>query len=213
VSAVRILVTRHGETEWNREQRIQGHLDSLLTPRGEEQARRLGEALSSVPIVRVYVSSSGRTQATLALLLACRTPPQPLVVVTDALREISLGAWEGRRFAEVEHEWPAPYRRYRQEPEIFEGAPGGERLQDVEARAVAVLKQAAENAAAGDTLLVVSHALTIKVMVGWALGRSLAEVWMPPRVEATSVSELLYEDGRFIVVRFADHTHLEGLDQ
>lgn len=92
-------MTRHGQTEWNRERRLQGRLDSDLTTIGSENAKLLGEHLSKVPFDAIYASPSGRTMMTASLIKGNR----PIKVFTDEdLQEIYMGSWEGQQQSDVE---------------------------------------------------------------------------------------------------------------
>ena len=209
MASVEIYIARHGETEWNRQGRFQGQQDSRLAEEGRTQARLLGQSLRHLRFDRVYTSPSGRTQETTALILETFTPPPP-VILAPALMEIRHGDWEGLTWREVDERWPELHNTYREEPHKFEGAPGGERLAEVEERAVAFLNATASEAGADDVVLMVTHGVTSKLMVGSVLGRSIGDLWTPPRMDPTGLSQLHYEDGRFTVVRFADRSHLEA---
>jgi probable phosphoglycerate mutase len=90
-----IYLVRHGQTEWNRDARLQGQLDSPLTPRGRAQARAAGRAMARLGLAGVPLSVSplGRARAT-AALLAEEVALGP-VVVEPRLQEVALGSWEG----------------------------------------------------------------------------------------------------------------------
>lgn len=65
---VTLYITRHGETEWNCEERMQGWLDSNLTEKGENNARLLGQRLENTNFAAIFSSPSGRTKATANLI-------------------------------------------------------------------------------------------------------------------------------------------------
>jgi probable phosphoglycerate mutase len=101
-----IYLIRHGETEWNRDSRIQGRRDSPLTARGREQARRIGQRLATLGLAGLPVSASplGRVQATLAII-----GEQVVLgpVRLDArLSEVALGCWEGLTANEIRAAYP-----------------------------------------------------------------------------------------------------------
>lgn len=93
-----IYVLRHGETEWNRDRRMQGWLDSPLTARGRAQAARQAEILAAEGALGLplYCSTAGRTRATAEIAM-----PGVPAVLDDRLREISLGSWDGLTGAEI----------------------------------------------------------------------------------------------------------------
>jgi probable phosphoglycerate mutase len=102
-----IYLVRHGETQWNRDLRIQGRRDSPLTPLGRSQALRMGRALARIGVgaLPVSVSPLGRTRATAELL--GREAALGPVSFEPRLMELSLGSWEGLTFAQVKARFPA----------------------------------------------------------------------------------------------------------
>lgn len=105
--ASEIYLVRHGQTEWNREDRMQGQGDSPLTARGEEQVRAIGRMLAARGLsgLPAWVSPLGRTRAT-AALLAEEMALGP-VTVEPRLQEIALGSWEGITATEIAVTYPA----------------------------------------------------------------------------------------------------------
>lgn len=136
MSVTTIYIVRHGQTEWNVLGKMQGHQDSPLTELGIRQARWLGEALVEQPIDAIYTSSSGRAVHTAELIRGCREIPMNL---TDNLREMNLGLWEGRTGDELKVEEPVKYQLFWEEPEVF-AADGGETYIETMTRAQQELK-------------------------------------------------------------------------
>jgi broad specificity phosphatase PhoE len=102
-----LLLVRHGETEWNRDGRWQGHSDTPLNEAGREQARRLAVDIRDVDAV--YSSDLARARETAEIL----ANPLGLEVQTDArLRERGFGAWEGKTSAEIETEFSDQHARW-----------------------------------------------------------------------------------------------------
>ena len=87
-----LLLARHGETDWNRELRIQGSSDIALNELGREQARALAEELADVPLHAIYASDLSRARATAAAVAATHGLD---VRLDSRLRERSFGSWEG----------------------------------------------------------------------------------------------------------------------
>ncbi len=100
-----VYLLRHGETEWNRVGRVQGHLDSPLTARGCEQARRAGATLATLlenePPFLLLASPLGRAEASARLILEALGPTVKEWRTDDRLREISWGRWEGLTRTEI----------------------------------------------------------------------------------------------------------------
>jgi probable phosphoglycerate mutase len=126
----RFIVVRHGETQWNVEERIQGHGDSPLTQKGLAQAEAIAERLAGEPFDVLVASDLGRAmQTALAIARRCGRP-----VIADArLRERSFGAGEGMTYAEIDRAWPDVFSRVRETDPDFV-IPGGESRRRFHAR-------------------------------------------------------------------------------
>jgi 2,3-bisphosphoglycerate-dependent phosphoglycerate mutase len=146
-----LLLARHGETDWNAEQRWQGHSDVPLNERGREQARTLAEELADEPIVAIYSSDLRRAHET-ARIVADRKGMD--VIVDAALRETNLGVWEGLTSTEIAERFPEDWHTWR-EGGIPSGR-GGETPQEARERVVEVAHRIAV-AHPGEQVLVVAH--------------------------------------------------------
>ncbi|WP_068115539.1 histidine phosphatase family protein [Tropicimonas marinistellae] len=154
------FILRHGETVWNVEGRMQGHLDSALTARGREQAVRQGAILRAAGAqgLPVQSSPSGRATETAALAL-----PGSVCTLDDRLCEVAMGAWQGRTMREIERAWPGAT----DDPHPFLwkfAAPGGETLEAMQTRLAGWL---AEQTA---SCIVVTHGVTSQLLRGALLG-------------------------------------------
>lgn len=165
--ATRFGLIRHAETVWNRERRVQGQLDSPLTPEGERQAARWGRALQDLRWDRILASDTGRAVATAAIINARLNLPMD----TDPrLRELDWGRWSTRAIARIRDE-------EREAVEAQEAAgwefrpPGGEsRRQQLERSRQALLDTAARWP--GGCILVVTHEGVIKSLAHHLFGRT-----------------------------------------
>jgi broad specificity phosphatase PhoE len=158
-----ILIARHGESDWNRERRWQGHADRPLTVRGRAQAEALAARLAHVELDAVYSSDLQRGSKT-AVAVAER---RGLAVEALAeLREVDVGSWAGLTRAEAEEQYPEGFRRWR------EGLPGWDDGETYEAMAERVVAAVEEIACRHDgrRFLVVSHAGPIRALHAAALG-------------------------------------------
>lgn len=147
-----IILIRHGETIWNREHRIQGHLDSELTPEGIVQAQACARRLAPVPIDAVVASDLGRVRHTAEILLSGRSLP---IVLDPALRERCFGVGEGLTYAEMESTYPQKFSQTGLVDAEFT-LPGGESRGTFHARVKAAINKLAL-VYAGKCLLVVTH--------------------------------------------------------
>jgi broad specificity phosphatase PhoE len=168
MTATRVYLVRHGETELSAEDCFAGETDVPLSDRGREQLRKLSERLAEEPIAAFYASPLSRTMETARILAEPHRKP---VTPKEGLREISHGRWEGKRRAEVERLFPEEYARWETDPYSF--APtGGETGLAVTARALPALLQIVTSHT-GERVLVASHKATIRLLVGSLLGFDL----------------------------------------
>jgi 2,3-bisphosphoglycerate-dependent phosphoglycerate mutase len=145
-----ILMARHGETDWNRDNRFQGHADPPLNELGREQAHELAERLAREELDAVYTSPLQRARET-AKIVAGRLglEAEPL----DGLLEVDVGSWSGLTRTEVEQRFPAGYRRWL---DLGHGWDDGESYQELGERVLATLAGLAARHPVG-RILVVTH--------------------------------------------------------
>ena len=159
-----LYILRHGETEWNAENRMQGELNSALTPKGETDAVRQGKILMSVDLDGFTFLSSpqGRAVQTAGIALA-RVAVS--VRTDDRLREIGVGDWSGR----LRRELPVPEGK---DPFMshYEIAPNGEGFAKLEARCHALLADLT-----GPSVLV-THGITSRMIRSIVAGHAAIAV-------------------------------------
>ena len=160
-----LLLIRHAETLWNREQRVQGNSDVPLSGEGHTQALRLARRLASCRPDALYTSDLSRAQQTAApIARLCGLTPVPL----PGLRELDLGEWEGLLVSEVIARWPDLFQQWRGQFNAVR-PPGGETdLELVERVTAAGRRITAENA--GRRVAIVGHGGSVRVLVAWLLG-------------------------------------------
>ena len=200
-----ILAIRHGETAWNREGRLQGHLNLPLNALGERQAERLGAALADQPIDAIYASDLDRAAVTARHLAA----PHGLAVRLDErLRERAFGIHEGKLWTEIESGFPEDALRWRRRDPDFE-PPGGESLVTLYARCIAVVSELAA-AHAGQTIAIVAHGGVMDCLYRAATRIDLQapRSWV---LSNTSINRLLRSPQGFSLVGWNDDQHLQGL--
>jgi len=130
---VRLLLVRHGETEWNRKGQFQGQIDVPLNDNGRVQAAQAAEFLKPIQIDAAVSSSMSRPKETAEIIL--KYHPQVELQLRDDLREISHGLWEGKFEAEIEASYPGLLHQWQRQPETVQ-MPEGENLQQVWDRAI-----------------------------------------------------------------------------
>lgn len=196
------IVVRHGETAWNAEMRIQGHLDSPLNEEGLAQALLLGERLATEPFDHFYCSDLGRVLQTVQPLLH-RGGRRP--VPTARLRERNLGVFQGHTGAECQRHWPQDYARFHaRDPD--HAMPGGESIRQLYARVSGFFDEMAA-AHAGQRVLAVTHGGVLDALYRHANAVPLERPRDFPIYNA-SLNWLAHRNGRWSVERWGDIAHL-----
>ncbi len=194
----RILLVRHGETEWNRQQRFQGQIDIPLNDNGRSQGEKAAEFLRAIPIDAAVTSPLSRPKETAELIL--RYHPQVTLTEEPGLKEIGHGDWEGLYESEIEAKYPGMLAQWQRSPETvtMPGA-GGETLAQVWERAGAAWRAivAAHSQAPGEpakTILVTAHDAVNKAILCQIVGLGPDSFWKFKQGNG-AVSVIDYPDG------------------
>lgn len=167
-----LILIRHGETSWNAERRLQGHIDIALNAEGERQAAALGEALGCERIDLVAASDLRRAHQTAQAVAARHGLP---VQLAPALRERCYGAFEGLLYAEIEQRFPDQFAAWQGRDIDAIMPPGARRAESFRqfyARSVGALMAFAQ-AHRGKTLVLVAHGGVLECAYRSALGLPL----------------------------------------
>jgi broad specificity phosphatase PhoE len=202
---MRLLLIRHGETEWNVSLRYMGQGQVPLNQRGRTQAELLAKRLRPARAGALYTSDLARASETAAILgAALGLKPRPM----PELREIDVGQWEGLTPEEL-------YRRFPDHMKEFERDPartvriGGESYARLQERALVALNSIKAAHGSDETVLAVSHGGTIRALLCHVIGLDLAffgRLWL----DNGSLSELRHGANGWRLVRLNDAAHLEG---
>ena len=206
MKSLRLLTVRHGETDSARERRFAGSRDVALNPRGRRQCEAVARALAGAHAAVVYASPLGRARESAELIAAPSGLP---VRVEPAFREMAFGEWEGLTRAEVAERYPRELAGWAEAPHLIQ-PPGGERLDEVAARVSAGLSALAD-AQGGQTVVLVSHAIVVRLIVLEALGLGPDRLWSVDASPA-GITEIEYVDGWTTVHRMNTLIHLDALD-
>jgi probable phosphoglycerate mutase len=202
---MRILLLRHAETDWNREHRFQGWRDIPLSATGREQAGSAARLLAASPLAAVWSSPLRRARETAALIAA----PHGLAVrESDAFKEMGFGDWEGLTRDEVRARFPEAHRAWAETPPEATW-PGAETLARVRARALAGLEEL-RAAHQGQTVCLVSHGITGRILILEALGLGLDRLWSL-QLSSTGISELEFREDWTTLHRMNSLVHLADI--
>lgn len=165
MKTTRLYLVRHGATQMTAENRFSGDVGAELSEEGRRQATGLGARLRNDGITAVYASPLSRSVDTARIIAgACGVQP----ILSDGLREISHGSWEGLTRREVEERFPDEYAAWEEDPFTFAPA-GAESGVAVLARALPAIRQIVTTHQ-GQSVLVVSHKATIRLLLCGLLG-------------------------------------------
>lgn len=166
-----IFLVRHGETEWNKQNRLQGNQDSPLTASGKKQAIEVKKSLGQYVIDRAYASPLKRARDTIEIILEDR---ELEVVILDNLREINLGPWEGKTREETALSHPDQHLAFWENPDSF-SLQGAETYRELQQRVVKELESIFIEEK-NKNILVVSHWIAIKVALAHYSSISLSQL-------------------------------------
>jgi probable phosphoglycerate mutase len=199
-----LLLIRHGETDYNRELRFQGHVDVPLNATGHAQAARLAERLAAEALDAVVMSDLRRTQETAAPLLqraALAARPDPL------WREQAFGVLEGVEVPKVRDSHPELWAAWTRH-EADHAPPGGESYRQFHARVLQALEALRATHAGARRLAVFTHGGVLDMVWREVHGLPLAG----PRACAipnTGINRLRWTGGRLEILQWADAAHLD----
>ena len=206
MQATRILAIRHGETAWNVDTRIQGHLDIPLNDTGLQQARWLAQSLAERDELHaIYASDLSRAHLTAQTI----ADAVGLAVTTHrGLRERSFGDFQGRTFNEIEAELPDHAHHWRKRTPEWAPPGTGESLIVLRERVLATVDELAARHM-GQQIVLVAHGGVMDVLYRAAtrLDLQAPRTWLLPN---TAVNRLLWTPQGLSLVGWADTGHLEG---
>lgn len=203
----KLLITRHGETEWNLEGRMQGQKDSKLTELGKRQARWLGERLNEEKIDIIISSSSGRAIATSQLIRGDRDIE---IISNDNLREIDLGEWEGMLHKEIEKLWEEERRNFWNFPHLYQPV-GGETFSKFLDRVSGEVEQIISKYE-GKNILIVAHAVVLKALITYFENKDLEDLWSGEFMHSTCLNILEIKNDRRKFLLKGDISHYRDVE-
>ncbi|MCC3408919.1 MAG: histidine phosphatase family protein [Microcoleus sp. PH2017_10_PVI_O_A] len=206
-SGPRLLLVRHGETDWNRAGKFQGQIDVPLNDNGREQARQAAEFLKDVKLDFAISSSMLRPKETAEIILKYHGDLQ--LELRDELREISHGLWEGKFESEIEASYPGLLEEWKTSPENVQ-MPEGENLEQVWSRAIAAWREIVKSVSG--TGIVVAHDAVNKALLCHLFGLKPEHFWKFKQGNG-AVSVIDYPhgpDGLPVLQAMNITTHLSG---
>ncbi|QYF94500.1 histidine phosphatase family protein [Massilia sp. PAMC28688] len=203
-----ILLIRHGETAWNAERRLQGHIDIALNDEGVRQAAALARALAGAPLNAIYASDLKRAHQTAAAVASLHGMP---VVMDAGLRERCYGGFEGLLYAEIAERFPREFAAW-QARDIDGVMPRGTRVAETfrrfYQRCVDTITDIGERHP-GQTIALVAHGGVLECAYRAALGLALDTPRDFPVLNA-SINRFTMDAGRLALASWGEVDHLRA---
>ena len=201
---MKLLLVRHGQTDWNLNRRFQGQRDIPLDAIGIQQATALANRLSHEHIDVIFTSDLQRAHETANIIAAQHACE---IHVEARLREMNFGAWEGLTYDEIKQNEPSALAA--READIFTtAAPDGETLNQLTARVESVLNDLRAQYA-NKTILIAAHGGPLQILLCLALDLSPSRYWQF-RLAQASLSEIAFFPAGAIINLMNDTCHAEN---
>jgi alpha-ribazole phosphatase len=204
---MKLLLTRHGQTDWNIAGRYQGQSDIPLNQTGWGQAEQIAKRLSNETIHAIYASDLSRAVDT-AHKIRSMQELAPALQSDVRWRELSFGEWEGMNYKEMSAHSPDVFSKWMLDPQHV-STPKGETLGHLAERVHAAFKEI-KNKHKDQTVLVVSHSGALQALLAVTLGVDLNRYWQF-RISQASLSELNVFPDSVTLNLLNDTTHLAEL--
>lgn len=202
-----LYIVRHGETEWNKEQRLQGRLDSSLTEKGREYARLLGKRLKDVDFKEIICSPSERTRVTAEIVRGNKTIP---IKNDERIMEMHMGPWQGMKIKDIQEQYPIEYECFMKRPKVYHND-GAELYPDMFKRAEGFL-QYLKNREINGNVLIVTHGLFIQTLYVIFKRMEWSDFWSESTVEGTSLTVVKIDEEKVEWVLQGDMSHIENIE-
>jgi broad specificity phosphatase PhoE len=168
----RLILIRHGETDWNTEGRWQGQIDLPINARGLQQAKEIAEEFRGSGIEAIYASDLQRALQTAEIISHVTGVP---VQIDARLREIHQGQWQGLQVGEIKERFADAFHNRQQNP-LSVAAPGGETAQEVRERVIQAMEEIVGRHLC-ETVVLVMHGFTIAVTLAHYKNIPFEQVW------------------------------------
>lgn len=211
LNATDIILIRHGETAWNAERRLQGHIDIPLNQAGHAQARALGHALAGEAFTAVISSDLQRAHQTAQHVLALHMNRQLPLHIEQNLRERCFGGFEGLTYQELAERYPKEFAAYKAR-DVAVNLPVGERAGEDFAvfyqRVVTALAHYGERFA-GQKIVIVAHGGVLECAYRAANKLPLTT---PRNFEIlnASINRFQWHNGQLSMLQWGDIAHLQS---
>lgn len=190
---MKIYLTRHGQTTWNKQNRVQGHLDSKLTVDGIKMCEKLREDSRTVKFDKCYSSDLPRAVESAKIITG-----NDEIITTKLLREIDLGDWNGMYFPDIEVKYPREYYNYFNNPREFRKN-SGETLIDIQNRVEKFIDEFIKSGKE-ENILIVTHGITIIAFFNIIENIPIENFWTNKVIRNAKFNIIEYKDKKFEII-------------
>mgnify|MGYP000384100069 CR=1 FL=1 len=195
---MKIYFVRHGETDWNKERKIQGQVDIPLNEFGRHLARETAKGLRDVPFDVCFTSPLGRARETAQIILQGRDVP---ILEDKRILEMNFGVLEGKCCSKEGWDVPDSFRMFFDDPVHYQAPEGGEDFQAVRKRTGDFLNWLfAQEQYRDSTVLVTTHGAAMAGLLNNLKKKPLAEYWGVGVHKNCGVTEVDVTDGRIDII-------------
>lgn len=205
---MRLILVRHGESEWNRIGRYQGQLDAPLSALGAQQAEALAERLATEALTAIYSSPLQRARRTAEAI--ARHHPTLAIQDDPALLEIHHGDWQGLYAPEVRERYAEALEEWRAHPTRSQ-MPNGESFSNILKRTLDFRERICKQHGKDASVLISTHDVVVKIIIADALGMNMDRInrlW----ITNASISVVEYTDELPFLVSLSEACHLGHLE-
>lgn len=203
---VKIILIRHGDTDWNREQIFRGRVDVALNEVGKTQARAVQVWLKDEKVDALYSSPLSRALETARIVGEGRNCE---VKTEEGLIDVNFGKWQGCSHKKVKEQYREMYHTWQTKPYLVT-FPEGESLKDVKARVMGALEKIIKNHPK-ETIAMVSHRVVCKVAICAILGLDLSRFWYIKQ-DTCAINMFEHRDGNYYLSLLNDTCHLRRVE-
>jgi len=200
---VKVILIRHGETDWNKEQIFRGRIDVALNEVGLAQARTVQATLKDVQINAIYSSPLSRALETARVVGEGRNCE---IRIEEGFIDIDFGRWQGLSHQKVKEDYKDLYEMWLSKPQMVT-FPEGESLEEVQKRSMKALEKVIKKHPE-ETLAIISHRVLNKVLLCSILGLELSHFWYIKQ-DTCALNRFEYKDDKYYLTLLNDTCHLK----
>lgn len=200
---LKLYITRHGQTQWNIETRLQGWKNSDLTKKGILDAMNLAERLEDINFTHIYSSTQKRAIETAKIIKKDRNID---IIELEGLKEIGFGQWEGMAMKDIQDKYKDEFDIYLNKPHLYKPTLNGETYEEIFKRVGESLQKIVKSG--GKDILIVSHGVTIKVLTSIIKEIPLEEICTIGINKGTALNICDVNEGKIEFVLEGDTSHI-----